>query len=235
MAETKLQVLLADDSLIAREGVRALIESQEDLEVVGVASDYDELVEGGDRLAPDVVVADMRMPPTFGREGVDASREVRRRHPGTGIVVLSQYDDPEAAVSLLAGGAAGCAYLLKDRVAERGRLAAAIRAVAAGGSVLDPAIVDGLLRPLTGAADQADASLLQLIAAGRSIKEIAAVRRTTPALAAAGVDSLFLDLARRAGSGEELALHQLVRLHRASVEREAQGDTLRRLLPGGVA
>jgi adenylate cyclase len=234
MEDRRIRVFLADDSLIAREGIRALIESYPDLEVVGVASDYEELVEGGRRLAPDVVVTDIRMPPTFAHEGVDASREIRRGHPGTGIVVLSQYDDPDAAVTLLAGGAAGCAYLLKERVADGGRLAAAIRGVAAGGSVLDPAIVDGLVRPLGPAVDKAELGLLQEVAAGKSIKEIAASRQTTPAAAAAQVEQLFLTLARRAGYGEEAALGQLVRLHRTIAERKEQGDTLSRLLPGGL-
>jgi DNA-binding NarL/FixJ family response regulator len=92
-----------------------------------------------------VLVTDIRMPPAFQREGIDAAKELRKRHPGTGVVVLSQYDDPEYAISLLADGAAGYAYLLKDRVAEGDQLARAVREVATGGSVIDPKIVEGLV------------------------------------------------------------------------------------------
>src|SRR5215475_4869594 len=107
-------VFLADDNLIVREGVRALINSEKDLRVVGMAADFDELVAGAEATQPQVLVTDIRMPPTFQREGIDAAKEVRKRHPGTGVVVLSQYEDPEYAVSLLAEGSAGYGYLLKD-------------------------------------------------------------------------------------------------------------------------
>src|SRR5713226_7455691 len=149
MPEPKITVFLADDNLIVREGVRALIGSAGDMEVVGVAGDYDGLVAGAEQAHPQVVVTDIRMPPTFQREGIEAAKEVRKRHPGTGIVVLSQYDEPEYAISLLAEGAAGCAYLLKDRVAEGDQLARAVREVATGGSMLDPTIVASLVHPVT--------------------------------------------------------------------------------------
>ena len=143
-----ISVFLADDNLIVREGVRALINARKDLHVVGVAADYDELVSGAEATRPQVLVTDIRMPPTFTREGIDAAREVRKRHPGTGVVVLSQYDDPEYAVSLLAEGSAGYGYLLKDRVAEGSQLVDAIRVVATGGTALDPAIVEALVAPV---------------------------------------------------------------------------------------
>ncbi len=143
-----ISVFLADDNLIVREGVRALINARSDLHVVGVAADYDELVSGAEATRPQVLVTDIRMPPSFQREGIDAAQEVRKRHPGTGVVVLSQYDDPEYAVSLLAEGSAGYGYLLKDRVAEGNQLVDAIRAVATGGTALDPAIVEALVAPV---------------------------------------------------------------------------------------
>ena len=102
-----IRVFLADDNLIVREGVRALINRHADLEVVGVAADYDEAVSGATATKPQVLVTDIRMPPAFQREGIDAAKEVRKRHPGTGIVVLPQYEDPEYAVSLLAEGPTG--------------------------------------------------------------------------------------------------------------------------------
>ena len=95
-----------------------------------------------------MLVTDIRMPPSFHREGIDAAKEVRRRHPGTGVVVLSQYDDPEYAVSLLSEGSAGYGYLLKDHVAEGDQLVDAIRTVATGGTALDPTIVEALVRPV---------------------------------------------------------------------------------------
>ena len=125
-----ISVFLADDNLIVREGVRALINARKDLNVVGVAADYDELVSGAEATRPQVLVTDIRMPPTFTREGIDAAREVRKRYPGTGVVVLSQYEDPEYAISLLAEGSSGYGYLLKDRVAEGSQLVDAIRTVA---------------------------------------------------------------------------------------------------------
>src|ERR1700750_1932851 len=143
-----IRVFLADDNLIVREGVRALINARKDLRVVGVAADFDELVSGAEATRPQVLVTDIRMPPTFTREGIDAAREVRKRYPGTGVVVLSQYDDPEYAVSLLAEGSAGYGYLLKDRVAEGSQLVDAIRVVATGGTALDPSIVEALVAPV---------------------------------------------------------------------------------------
>src|SRR5260370_38492275 len=103
-AARPIDVFLADDNLIVREGVRALSERPPDLRVVGVAADCDEVVAGAAGPEPQVLVTDVRMPPSFHREGIDAAKEVRKRHPGTGVVVLSQYDDPEYAISLLAEG-----------------------------------------------------------------------------------------------------------------------------------
>src|SRR3954447_2407805 len=96
-----ITVFLADDSVIIREGVRAMLKRDADVEVVGVAEDYDTLVAGAEALNPDVIVSDIRMPPHFEREGIDACQLIRKRHPGTGVVILSQYDDPDYAVALL--------------------------------------------------------------------------------------------------------------------------------------
>ena len=149
-ATERITVFLADDNLLVREGVRTLLALEPDLEVVGVGADYDELVDGAEATNPQVVVTDIRMPPTFQQEGIEAAKEVRKRHPGTGIVVLSQYDEPEYAISLLEQGAAGYAYLLKDRVTDGNRLARAVREVATGGSMLDPEIVQALVSPVRG-------------------------------------------------------------------------------------
>jgi adenylate cyclase len=233
--ETTITVFLADDNLIVREGVRALLAADKNIEVVGVAADYDELVAGAEATAPNVVVTDIRMPPHFAREGIDAAKEIRKRHPGTGIVVLSQYDDPDYAVSLLAEDAAGYAYLLKDRVAEGDQLSRAIIEVASGGSMIDPSIVSMLVRPVTKGSELTDQeeALLQLIAEGRPIKAIAAARNITPAAAADEVDKLFVRIAEQASSGG--GLKRLRMLHDAIVDREETGETLSRLLPTGLA
>jgi adenylate cyclase len=232
----RISVLLADDSLIVREGLRALLATTDDVDVVGVAGDYAELVARAEELAPHVIVTDIRMPPTFQREGIDGAQLVRKRHPGTGIVILSQFDDPEYAVALLSEGASGCAYLLKDGVAAGDQLARAIRTVSSGGSLLDPKIVEAMVRPL-GEADlsPAEEELLAWVAEGRPIKAIAIKRRTTGADVAASVEQLFFKLAKQATGGGEAGLRNLRRLHQAIVDREEQGAMLSRLLPGGIA
>ena len=232
-----ITVLLADDNLLVREGVRALLNLERDLQVVGTAADFDELVAAADAVRPHVLVTDIRMPPTFQDEGIEAAKLVRKRYPGTGIVVLSQYDEPEYAISLLREGAAGYAYLLKDRVADGDRLSRAIREVATGGSMLDPEIVSALVTPVRSSADLTadEEALLHDIAEGRPVKAIAAARGTTPESVNTDVEELFLKLARGASDGRESALRRLRLLQQAILEREEQGETLSRFLPGGLA
>jgi class 3 adenylate cyclase/DNA-binding NarL/FixJ family response regulator len=232
-----ITVLLADDNLIVREGVRALLARDPDLEVVGVAGDYDELIAGCVSLSPQVLVTDIRMPPTFSDEGIEGAKEVRKRLPGTGVVVLSQYDSPEYAVDLLSDGAAGYAYLLKDRVADSNRLALAIREVATGGSMLDPEIVAALVSPTRteGELSAEEERLLRHVAEGRPVKAIAALTGATPESVNDAIEALFLHLARSATAGQSDALRRLRMLHGAILEREEQGETLSRLLPSGLA
>ena len=230
-------MFLADDSVLIREGVRAMLKRDPDVEVIGVAEDYDGLVEGAEEAHPDVVVTDIRMPPHFQREGIDAAKEIRKRHPGTGVVILSQFDDPDYAISLLSEGSAGYAYLLKDRIAEGDQLARAIREVATGGSMLDPAIVTALMNPVrrSGGLTEEDDELLAQVAAGRTIKAIAMAAKSTPAAVEASIERLFTNLATGVSAGEAGALDRLRRLHGAIIAREEQGETLSRLLPTGVA
>jgi class 3 adenylate cyclase/DNA-binding NarL/FixJ family response regulator len=232
-----ITVLLADDNLLVREGVRAIIELTDDIEVTGVASDYDELIREAERAVPHVVVTDIRMPPAFQKEGIAAAKVVRKMHPGTGIVILSQYDDPEYAVALLSEGAAGYAYLLKDRVAEGDQLARAIREVAGGGSMLDAKIVEALTSPMTspGALSSEEEELLDHVAQGIPIKAIAVTLKTTPADVDARIENLWLRLAEGISSGNQGALTRLKTLQRAIAVREEQGEELSRLLPGGIA
>ncbi len=234
----RITVLLADDSVIVREGVKAMLTREPDLEVVGEASEYDEVIAGAERLEPQVLVTDIRMPPALQREGIDAAREVRKRQPGIGVVILSQYTEPAYAISVLGAERSGWAYVLKDRVADGNQLADAIRSVATGGSMLDPAIVSALEAPVaddgTGL-DEREQELLHFVAQGRPIKAIAAAQGTTPAAVADAVERLFLKLAQSATDGAEESLRLLRLLHQAIVEREEQGEALSRFLPGGVA
>ena len=232
-----ITVFLADDNLIVREGVKALLELEDDIDVVGQAADYDELVSGAEANQPQVVVTDIRMPPNFSREGIEAAKVVRKRHPGTGVVILSQFDDPDYAVALLSEGAAGYAYLLKDRVGEGNQLARAIREVASGGSMLDPKIVEALTTPARAdsSLSASEEDLLLQIAQGRSIEAIAVGRKTTPADVNASIEALFATLAEGLAAGRTDSLDRLKSLQKAIVDRKEQGEALNRFLPGGVA
>ena len=233
----QIRVFLADDNLIVREGVRALLRTAPDIEVIGVAGSFQELLDGAEKAAPQVLVTDIRMPPNFEREGIEAAKIVRKRHPGTGVVVLSQYDEPDYAIALLGEGASGYAYLLKDRVAEGDQLARAIREVSTGGSMLDPKIVEALVQPVTAGGDlgQSDEELLRLVAGGKSIQAIAAAQRTTAESVSDAIEKLFLKLAQQASAGGGSSLRRLKMLHQAIVDREEQGESLSRLLPTGIA
>jgi len=139
-------IVLADDDLIVREGVRALLEEAGHIEIAAMVGSLDELMAAVEEHAPEVVVTDIRMPPTRTDEGIRAARDIRRAHPTTGVVVLSQFIEPEYAVSLFEEGSDGLAYLLKERVGDAGQLVDAIARVAAGESVVDPKVVDALVQ-----------------------------------------------------------------------------------------
>lgn len=141
----RLRVVLAEDHFLFREGTRQLLEASGGLEVVAAVGDAPALLAAVDRLRPDVAVVDIRMPPTHRTEGIDAARRIRRDHPGTGMVVLSQYANALYAFQLFQDGATGLAYLLKDRVGDLDELVSAVTTVARGGSVIDPEVVGRLL------------------------------------------------------------------------------------------
>jgi class 3 adenylate cyclase/DNA-binding NarL/FixJ family response regulator len=237
VADPIITVFLADDSLLVREGVRALLNLQPDLEVVGVAEDYDGVLTGTDMTEPNVLVTDIRMPPSFQSEGIEAARLVRLKHPGIGVVVLSQFDEPEYAIALLADGASGYAYLLKDRVGDGDQLVRAVREVATGGSMLDPAIVNAMVTPARtdGELSVDEDQLLQWIAEGRPVKAISAAANIPSEAVNDAIEALFLKLAKEASAGRESALRRLRLLQKAIVDREEQGESLSRLLPGGLA
>jgi DNA-binding NarL/FixJ family response regulator len=140
-----IRLVLADDHYLVREGVRRLLETDPELEVAAVCGDLASLFDAVDAERPDVVLTDIRMPPGNADEGIQAAGRLRETHPGVGVVVLSQYAAPSFALALFEHGSEGRAYLLKERVEDLGQLVAAIRAVAEGGSVVDPKVVDALV------------------------------------------------------------------------------------------
>ena len=140
-----LRVVIAEDHYLVREGTRQLLESSGQIEIVAAVGDRTELIDAVERLQPDAVVADIRMPPNHQTEGIDAARAIRAAHPQVGVVILSQYANALYAFELFQDGTAGLAYLLKDRVGDLDELLRAIVAVTEGGSVIDPEVVEGLL------------------------------------------------------------------------------------------
>ncbi|HVA08159.1 MAG TPA: response regulator transcription factor [Acidimicrobiales bacterium] len=142
----RIRVVLAEDDRLLREGISRLVEVYEEFDLVGVAPDLPQLLGLVESQSPDVVITDIRMPPTGTSEGIEAATWLREHRPEIGVVVLSQHTSPAYAVALLEDGSSGRAYLLKDRVAGVNELAHAIRTVADGGSVIDPVVVDELVR-----------------------------------------------------------------------------------------
>ena len=148
-----IRVVLAEDNVLLRDGVSRLVKAQEGLELAGVCGDLPSLLELVEATKPDVVVTDIRMPPSGTDEGIRAAAALRTDHPSVGVVVLSQYASPAYALDLLSEGSEGRAYLLKERVSDVQQLVAAIDAVADGGSVLDPKVVEALVAENARVAD----------------------------------------------------------------------------------
>jgi DNA-binding NarL/FixJ family response regulator len=140
-----IRLVLAEDHYLVREGLRSLLENQPDLEIAAVCGDLDSLLAAADAERPDVVVTDSRMPPGDTDEGLQAARRLRESAPEVGVVLLSQYADPGYLLSLLDGGSARRAYLLKERMKDPEQLVGAIRAVAEGGSMIDTKVVEALV------------------------------------------------------------------------------------------
>ncbi|WP_235496799.1 response regulator transcription factor [Leifsonia sp. Root4] len=143
---TVVRVVIAEDNYLVREGLRRLLEDSGEIDVVASTGNADELLDAVKRFAPDAVLTDIRMPPSHQMEGIEAARAIRAAHPDIGVVVLSQHADESYALALFAEGAAGLGYLLKDRIGDLEDLVRALREVSAGGSVIDPQIVDTLVR-----------------------------------------------------------------------------------------
>lgn len=156
-----IRVVVADDSYLVREALARILSSHPSVELVARCSDARALVAAVEEYHPAVVVTDIRMPPEGDEEGIRVASELRRTHPDIGVVVLSQYADPRYGLALLGEGSEGRAYLLKERVGDRGELVAAIEAVARGGSVIDAKVVESLVRSRSRDADSPLSELTQ--------------------------------------------------------------------------
>ena len=141
----RISILIVEDSLLVRDSVHRALSTDPEVTVVGVAEDFDSAVELVDKHRPTIVVTDIRMPPTSTDEGIRLAQWMRAAHPDVGVIVLSQYAEPRYAAGLLEDGTAGRGYLLKERVAHFDELSEAVHTVAAGGTVLDPLVVEVLL------------------------------------------------------------------------------------------
>jgi DNA-binding NarL/FixJ family response regulator len=170
-----LSVVFADDNYLVREGISALLTEAEGIELVETVTDPASLLRAVAEHRPDAVLTDIRMPPSYTTEGIDAAKRIRADYPQTGVVVLSQYVEEEYAFELLSDGVAGLGYLLKERVSELDELVRALYDVSNGGSALDPRVVEGLLArksregrsPLLGLTER-ELEVLQSMATGRT-------------------------------------------------------------------
>ncbi len=209
-----IRVVLADDHYLVREGVRRLLESEPEVEVVAVCGDLDSLLAAVEAERPDVLVTDIRMPPGDADEGIQAAERLRETHPQVGVVVLSQYANPSYALALLEGGSERRAYLLKERVEDVEQLVGAIGAVADGGSVIDPKVVDALVAEGARSEDSPlneltprERDVLREMAEGKNNAAIAEALFLTERSVEKVIHSIFLKL----GLTWEEAVHKRVK------------------------
>ena len=209
-----VRVVFAEDNYLVREGTSALLQATDEVELIGTASSFDELMTAVEELKPDVVLTDIRMPPSNTTEGIDAARRIRADHPDIGVVVLSQFAEEAYAYELLKDGAAGLGYLLKERVANLEELVRAINEVAKGGSVLDPKVVEALVSakdrmahsPLAQLTDR-EREVLENMAQGKNNASIAKSLFLTERAVEKHINSLFHKL----GLSEETDVHRRVK------------------------
>jgi DNA-binding NarL/FixJ family response regulator len=209
-----IKVVLADDSFIVREGMRELLESVDEVDVVATCNDMDSLLAAIAKERPDVVLTDIRMPPTNTDEGIRVAESLRTSAPSIGVVVVSQYADAEYALALLDKGAAGRAYLLKERVSDLDQLVNAIREVARGGSVIDAKVVENLIaarsrnqRSTLADLTPREREVLAAVAQGQNNAAIAEGLHLTEGAVEKHISSIFSKL----GLGEEPAVHRRVK------------------------
>jgi DNA-binding NarL/FixJ family response regulator len=205
-----IRVVLGEDSYLAREGIRRVLEEQEDIDVVANCSDFDSLHAAVQELRPDVVLTDIRMPPTNTDEGISLAAELRSTHPGVGVVVLSHYAEAVYAARLFETGSDRRGYLLKERISEPGELSRALHAVAGGGSIVDPRVVEQLLtaqrqrdEPRLDTLTAREREILALVAEGWSNPVIADRLQITKRAVERHIHSIFskLDLGEPEVSG----------------------------------
>jgi DNA-binding NarL/FixJ family response regulator len=209
-----IRLVLAEDHYLVREGIRRLLDAQPDMDVAAACGDLDALLEAVEAENPDVVVTDIRMPPGGVDEGIHAALRLRETKPELGVVVLSTYAEPSYALALLESGSAGRAYLLKERVEDIEQLAAAIRAVAGGGSVIDPKVVEALVAekardeesPLAQLTPR-ERDVLREMAEGKNNAGIAGALVLTERSVEKVIHSIFLKL----GLAWEPAVHKRVK------------------------
>jgi DNA-binding NarL/FixJ family response regulator len=202
-----VRVVIADDSALVREGIASFVRGA-GIEVVAEASSPDELLDAVDAHEPDVAIVDIRMPPTQTDEGIRAAHEIRRRHPGMGVVLLSHHVEVGVATQLLAEAPERLGYLLKERVADPADFAGSLRRVAAGGTALDPQVVSGLLTdpeedgPLRSLSPR-ERQVLELVAEGRSNRAIGERLGVTQAAIQKHVSTIFNKLGLPAGADDD--------------------------------
>jgi len=209
-----VRVVFAEDNYLVREGTAALLQSSSEVELVGTAASFDELITAVEQHRPEAVLTDIRMPPTNTTEGIDAAKRIREEHPEIGVVVLSQYAEEEYAYDLLKDGAAGLGYLLKERVSDLDELVRALSEVSKGGSVLDPKIVEALVSakdrmahsPLAQLTDR-EREVLEHMAQGKNNAAIAKSLFLTERAVEKHINSLFHKL----GLSEEIDVHRRVK------------------------
>src|SRR5690349_12372102 len=196
-----LRVVVADDSLLVREGVVRLLSTAPDIEVAASCADYDSALAAVDELDPDVVLTDIKMPPTSTDEGIRLATRLRETHPTTGVVVLSQFSEPGYVLALLEAGSDRRGYLLKERVSDRLVLVSAVRTVAEGGSMVDPKVVDVLVsasahdqRSPLAALTPRERDVLSEIAQGKSNTAIAETLFLTKRAVEKHINSIFIKL-----------------------------------------
>jgi DNA-binding NarL/FixJ family response regulator len=208
-----IRLVVADDSLLVREGIVRLLDRYDDIEIVALCGDLPELLDAIEQSPPDVVLTDIRMPPTGTDEGITAATGLRESHPMIGVVVLSQYIEPTYALRLLEGGSERRGYLLKERLAEGSELIEAIREVADGGSVIDPKVVESLVETRTSAKQSPlerltprELEVLSEIAQGKNNAAVAESLVLSERAVEKHINSLFSKL----GLGEEPNVHRRV-------------------------
>ena len=224
-----LRVAIAEDHYLVREGVRRALESSGEVHLVAAVGTADELSGVVARERPDAVVTDIRMPPTHQMEGITAALTLRAAFPGMGVVVLSQHNDPDYAMALLRDGTAGLAYLLKQRVGEPATLLHALRAVVAGGSVVDPAVVSALVSrsdsrhasPLAGLTPR-EIDVLAAMAEGRTNASIAERLHLSESSIEKHSTSIFATL----GLTDEPEMHRRVAAVLAFLDRQGRARPL---------